>query len=189
MVLRMAQLSNKDIKSIKALASKKFRDETGLFVVEGEKMVQEALDSRFEVTAVYRRDEIGEEAMSRISQLSSPSPVLAVVRKPADIDDGSFTVGPGLYLALDSIRDPGNLKGNIIVHLYSANLCEYLPELVMRQGNAFDRRVQIHCSPRVQPDNSGDQKTAFQDKVALIARKRDSLQQPFQHIVLHDELC
>ena len=47
--------------------------------------------------------------MSRISQLSSPSPVLAVVRKPADIDDGSFTVGPGLYLALDSIRDPGNL--------------------------------------------------------------------------------
>ncbi len=105
----MAQLSNRDIKSIKALASKKFRDETGLFVVEGEKMVQEALDSRFEVTAVYRRDEIGEEAMSRISQLSSPSPVLAVVRKPADIDDGSFTVGPGLYLALDSIRDPGNL--------------------------------------------------------------------------------
>ena len=105
----MAQLSNRDIKSIKALASKKFRDETGLFVVEGEKMVQEALDSRFEVTAVYRRDEIGDEAMSRISQLSSPSPVLAVVRKPADIDDGSFTVGPGLYIALDSIRDPGNL--------------------------------------------------------------------------------
>ena len=40
----MVQLSNKEIKSIKALASKKFRDETGLFVVEGEKMVQEALD-------------------------------------------------------------------------------------------------------------------------------------------------
>ena len=85
----MAQLSNRDIKSIKALASKKFRDETGLFVVEGEKMVQEALDSRFEVTAVYRRDEIGEEAMSRISQLSSPSPVLAVVRKPSDALSGA----------------------------------------------------------------------------------------------------
>ena len=105
----MAQLSNKDIKSIKALASKKYRDDTGLFIVEGEKMVGEALASRFEVAAVYRRDEIGEEAMSRISQLSSPSPALAVVRKPADIDDGSAVPGPGLYLVLDAIRDPGNL--------------------------------------------------------------------------------
>ena len=101
-------LSNKEIKSVKALASKKSRDESGLFVVEGEKMVQEALASRFEVTAVYRRDEIGEETMARISQLSSPSPALAVVRRPADID-GPVAPGPGLYLALDSIRDPGNL--------------------------------------------------------------------------------
>ena len=105
----MAQLSNREIKSIKALASKKFRDETGLFVVEGEKMVAEALASRFEVTAVYRRDEIGEEAMARISQLSSPAPVLAVVRRPADLDACPAAPGPGLYLALDSIRDPGNL--------------------------------------------------------------------------------
>ena len=109
MQFHMIQLSNRDIKSIRALASKKFRDETGLFVVEGEKMVQEALDSRFEVTAVYRRDEIGEEAMSRISQLSSPSPVLAVVRKPSDLGEAPSRPGPGLYLALDSIRDPGNL--------------------------------------------------------------------------------
>ena len=109
MQFHMLQLSNRDVKSIRALASKKFRDETGLFVVEGEKMVQEALDSRFEVTAVYRRDEIGEEAMSRISQLSSPSPVLAVVRKPSDLGEAPSRPGPGLYLALDSIRDPGNL--------------------------------------------------------------------------------
>ena len=128
----MGQLSNKDIKFIKSLSAKKFRDETGLFVVEGEKMVQEALASRFEVVSVFRREEIGEDAMARISQLSSPSPVLAVVRKPADIglaaplspaDSSSACVstadrrpvasfaapGPGLYLALDSIRDPGNL--------------------------------------------------------------------------------
>ena len=105
----MGQLSNKEIKSIKALASKKFRDETGLFVVEGEKMVKEALASRFEVVSVYRRKEIGEEAMARISQLSSPAPVLAVVRRPADIDASPAAPGPGLYLALDAIRDPGNL--------------------------------------------------------------------------------
>ena len=105
----MSQLSNKDIKSIKALASKKYRDETGLFVVEGEKMVAEALASRFEVVSVWRRDEIGEEAMARISQLARPSPALAVVRRPADIFSAPVGIGPGLYLALDSIRDPGNL--------------------------------------------------------------------------------
>jgi TrmH family RNA methyltransferase len=68
---------------------------------------------------VYRRDSIGEEAMKRISALASPSPVLAVIRKPSDayVDDISSLKGliseGGLFLALDTIRDPGNL-GTII---------------------------------------------------------------------------
>ena len=71
-----------EIKFIKSLSQKKFRDSEGLFVVEGEKLVQEALKSGFEVERVYRKDEIGESAMERISALSSPSPVLALVKKP-----------------------------------------------------------------------------------------------------------
>lgn len=114
----MAAISNNEIKRIKSLNNKKFRDSLGLFAVEGEKMVEEALHSPFEVERIYRKSEIGEEAMARISQLSSPSPVLALVRtrKPVDNDVAgiSETIGPsGLYLGLDSIRDPGNL-GTII---------------------------------------------------------------------------
>lgn len=105
----MIQVSNNEIKSVKSLSAKKFRDETGLFIVEGEKMVAEALASGFEVVKVYRRSEVGEEVMSRISQLSSPSPALAVLKKPQSIENGSFTPDNGLYIALDSIRDPGNL--------------------------------------------------------------------------------
>lgn len=109
----MALISNNEIKKVKALQQKKFRDDTGLFVVEGEKMVEEALRSPFHVEAVYRRDEIGEEAMKRISALASPSPVLAVVRKPSDIvleDISDVEIpGKGLFLGLDTIRDPGNL--------------------------------------------------------------------------------
>lgn len=108
-------ISNNEIKRVKALQQKKFRDECGLFIVEGEKMVQEALNSPFEVENVYRKEDIGAEAMSRISALSSPSPALAVVKKPSDsiIDDiaalqSQLSKG-GLYLALDAIRDPGNL--------------------------------------------------------------------------------
>ena len=105
------KISSAEIKRIRSLAQKKFRDETGAFIVEGEKMVSEALASGFDVEKVYRKDEIGEEAMSRISLLSSPSPVLAVVRKPADTNSGlsGLNLSSGLYLALDAIRDPGNL--------------------------------------------------------------------------------
>ena len=99
-------ISKNELRQVRALSQKKYRDETGLFVVEGEKMVSEALASGFEVVSVYRRDDIGEEAMGRLSSLSSPSPVLAVVRQPAP---AAFKPEKGLYLALDCIRDPGNL--------------------------------------------------------------------------------
>ena len=111
----MAAISNNEIKRIKALQQKKMRDAEGLFIVEGEKMVQEAVDSPFAVENIYYKSEIGEEAMSRITALSSPSPALAVVRKPSDmyVDDAAelkpLLQDGGLFLALDTIRDPGNL--------------------------------------------------------------------------------
>lgn len=108
-------ISANEIKRVRSLSDKKFRDRYRLFCVEGEKMVDEALRSGFDVETVYRKDEIGEEQMSRISSLSSPSPALAVVRKPQDINlssDAALSSAlgrSGLYLALDTIRDPGNL--------------------------------------------------------------------------------
>lgn len=103
-------ISNSEIKQIRSLREKKYRDELGLFVVEGEKMVGEAAASGFEVVRVYREEEIGSEAMSRISSLSTPSPVLAVVVKPRPQE---LVIENDLYLALDSVRDPGNM-GTII---------------------------------------------------------------------------
>lgn len=108
-------LSNNEIKRIKSLHQKKFRDETGLFIVEGEKMVQEAIDSPFKVEHTYYRSEIGEEVMKRISALANPSPALAILHKQEDsvIEDTSVLEevirSGGLFLALDTIRDPGNL--------------------------------------------------------------------------------
>ena len=108
-------LSNNDIKRIKSLQQKKFRDQSGLFIVEGEMMVQEALESGFKVEKAYYRSDIGEECMKRISALTNPSPALAVVHKPEDscIEDTSLLEDTiregGLFLALDTIRDPGNL--------------------------------------------------------------------------------
>lgn len=96
-----------EIKKVRSLHEKKFRDETGLFFVEGEKMVAEALASGLEVVKVYRKDEVGEKVMARLSALATPSPALAVLRQSAA--DGSAPRPAGLCLALDSVRDPGNM--------------------------------------------------------------------------------
>lgn len=103
--------SKADIRLIRSLGQKKFRQEHGLFVVEGEKMVGEALtQKRFSVEAVYRTSDIGEETMGRMSHLSSPSPALAVLRIPTDgIPDRASALPSGLCLGLDSVRDPGNV--------------------------------------------------------------------------------
>jgi len=105
--LSVMSITQAEIKQIRSLREKKFRDESGLFVVEGEKLVQEVLHSGFRVERVLRRDEVGEAVMARISQLSSPSPVLAVVARPEETAEPE--PGRALCLALDGIRDPGNL--------------------------------------------------------------------------------
>lgn len=101
-----------EIKHVRSLREKKFREQSGEFVVEGEKMVREALASGYEMAAVWRTEDIGEDAMSRISQLSTPSPVLAVLKMPSSGMPAEILQNE-LYLALDSVRDPGNL-GTII---------------------------------------------------------------------------
>ena len=113
----MGSISANKIKFIRSLAQKKFRDEHSLFVAEGEKIVAEAQASGYKIEKIYRIEEIGAEAMARITNLSSPSPVLAVIRKPEfsaeDIISALKPESKGLYLALDGVKDPGNL-GTII---------------------------------------------------------------------------
>lgn len=103
-------LTASEIRKIRSLREKKFREQYGLFVVEGEKMVNEAIRSSFEVRAVYSEEQVGRSVMERISLCSSPSPVLALVEIP---HPGIPPMPEGLCLALDSVRDPGNM-GTII---------------------------------------------------------------------------
>ena len=113
----MGTISANKIKFVRSLAQKKFRDEHSLFVAEGEKIVAEAEESGYMIEEIFRIEEIGTEAMARISNLSTPSPVLAVIKKPEfsaeDIISGLKRESKGLYLALDGVKDPGNL-GTII---------------------------------------------------------------------------
>lgn len=151
-------LTNAEIKRIKSLHDKKFRDQLGLFVVEGEKMVQEALASDYEVLNVYRVEEEGENAMSRISGLSTPPPVMAVVRKP-EAGASAVKVADGLCLALDSVRDPGNM-GTIIrtadwfgvdtIYISPDSVDIYNPKVIQStMGSIFRCRKVIADIPQV----------------------------------------
>lgn len=101
------KLTANEIRFIRSLGTKKGREEAGLFVVEGEKMVAEVRNSpKWKVERIIRRTDIGQEQMERISQTDSSTPVLALVHIP----EGRRELDPGgLCLALDSVRDPGNL--------------------------------------------------------------------------------
>ncbi len=151
--------SKADIKLIRSLGQKKFREEHGLFVVEGVKMVEEALQqNHFEVAAVYYTEVIGQEAMSRMTLLSSPSPALAVLRKNTCSELNISTLlnesdsSRVLMLALDSVRDPGNM-GTImriadwfgVQHIFASEDCVdiYNPKTVQASMGAIFRK-QVH---------------------------------------------
>ncbi len=147
----MLKLTAAEIKAIKALGTKKFRDSEGLFVIEGEKLVSEALSSGFKIERILRREEIGEQQMARISALDSPSPVLAVVRKA---EPGPAVAGKGLFLALDSVRDPGNL-GTIMriadwfgidgIFASPDTVDQYNPKVVQASMGAVFRKTVTYC--------------------------------------------
>jgi len=124
-------ISKNQIKHIQSLHSKKNREDEGLFIVEGIKLVTEFIQQKkFEVKEVFAVaeyidnhikilsnhqilcSEITGEELKKISLLSTPNQVLAVVNSTEQIlDDALLNQSTSLFL--DDIRDPGNL-GTII---------------------------------------------------------------------------
>lgn len=116
------------VKYIQSLGQKKFRQQEGVFVAEGPKLVKELLtehsDSVVEVFALKNwidenkwvtincnLSEITEAELEKISQLTTPNQVVAVVKHFNTIKP--FAEKGKFILALDGIQDPGNM-GTII---------------------------------------------------------------------------
>ena len=113
-------LTKNQIKLIHSLKQKKTRILHQMFVVEGVKVVQEFLNSNYELVEVFSTDtsyskfttsftEVSSKELSKISSFSSPNKVIAIFKMLAP----SLVNWSGLVLALDAINDPGNL-GTII---------------------------------------------------------------------------
>jgi TrmH family RNA methyltransferase len=122
-------ISKAQIKLIQSLKQIKFRREHGLFVAEGVKIVEELIKSDIRVKEIYGLLEwveeeqdvcekegievfrVNQKELERISFLTTPNQVLAVCEMP-EINAEEVSA-QGIQLALDGIRDPGNL-GTII---------------------------------------------------------------------------
>lgn len=114
-------LSKNQIRLISSLRQKKFRDAHQLFVAEGVKVIHELLQSDFVLRQLYATENLFDEVpqsqktlvpeadLKKISNLSTANNCLAVFEIPA----GKQPQTGDIILALDDIRDPGNL-GTII---------------------------------------------------------------------------
>ena len=130
-------LSKNQIKQITRLKQKKYRNQDQLFVVEGLKTIEELLHSNMNLHSIYTTESfnldakneilISESDLKRISFLKTPNKALAVFEIPKPKPVGMNQ----LIVALDNIRDPGNL-GTII------RLCDWfgISDLVCSSGSA-----------------------------------------------------
>ena len=112
-------ITKNQIKLIKSLRLKKNRIQSGFFIAEGEKIIDELLESKLEVVNIFSSSEkynisdyyipISSSQLKQISNLKTPNKVLGLFKIPksSEIDFNSNII------ALEEINDPGNL-GTII---------------------------------------------------------------------------
>ena len=112
--------SKSQIKLIKSLSQKKFRNKHHLFLIEGKKGIFELLDSSLELHSLYTVEDIfnaseekinliSEADLKKISNLHTPQTALAIFHMP----EVTQPEVKGLQVVLDEVQDPGNL-GTII---------------------------------------------------------------------------
>lgn len=114
-------VSKNQIKLINNLNQKKYRNTLNLFVVEGEKGIEEFLASDLELHTLFCTSSfevknesdkvirVSETELKQISQLKAPNQAVAIFCKPKP----KPLIECGLTLVLDQLNDPGNL-GTII---------------------------------------------------------------------------
>ena len=130
-MILISSSQNPAVKAVKSLKNRRDREEKGLYYVEGLRIVEEALKERADIAEIAVSEEFAadlrntgilsqiealklktyllpQKLFKEITDTETPQGILAIMRirrheLKRDLDKN------GLYLILDSIRDPGNL--------------------------------------------------------------------------------
>ena len=144
----MKIISSKDnelIKNIRKLKEKKYRDINNEFIVEGIKLIQEAIEENAKIKQIvicenclkteiipknlmyeiakYECIYVTENIFKLISDVNAPQGILAVIDRK--IDNNKIDYNSDIIVALDDIQDPGNL-GTILRTIDSIGLSQIL---------------------------------------------------------------
>ena len=170
---RITSKDNSIIKHIKRIKEKKYRDEYGEYIIEGLKLIKEAIQENADIKHIVVCDGcdnselieshlkyemskldfiyVPQNIFKMISDVENPQGVLAVIRKKT-IDE--INIKEELILALDDIQDPGNL-GTILRTADSVGLKQILvskgtadcfnPKVVRSTMGAIFRINVIEC--------------------------------------------
>lgn len=147
MIVKMQIISSKDneiIKSIKKLKNKKYRDLNKKYVVEGVKLLEEAIKESAKIENIVVCEEclkdgtiedkmlyeiakydciyVTENVFKTITEVSTPQGILAVLSKETKKEkEENIDFNEDLIVILDGVQDPGNL-GTILRTVDSCNL-------------------------------------------------------------------
>ena len=151
----MREISSKDNKIFRLceqLTHKKYRDKLGLYLIEGENLLEEAVKNGAAIKTVlmcrdYRGSLFGTEDKSfclsdklfeQLSQTETTQGIMAVVEKPEFSPDRFFDRGGGNFIVLDRLQDPGNI-GTI---LRTADAAGYRLAIVLKgTADVFSPKV------------------------------------------------
>ena len=141
----MREISSKDNKIFRLceqLSHKKYRDKLGLYLIEGENLLEEAVKNGAAIKTVlmcrdYRGSLFGTEDKSfclsdklfeQLAQTETTQGIMAIVEKPELSPDRFLDKGGGNFIVLDRLQDPGNI-GTI---LRTADAAGYELAIVMK---------------------------------------------------------
>jgi TrmH family RNA methyltransferase len=115
-------LTKATISHLRRLQEKKYRSETGWFVVEGPKVIGELIAAGYPFAELYATADwsrpagsqvvptcVSPEEMKRISHYPTPSSIVAVGKIPPGETLRTGELDHGYTLALDALQDPGNV--------------------------------------------------------------------------------
>ena len=157
----MQVISSKDnelVKHIKKLKDKKYRDESNEYIIEGIKLIEEAVKEKVKINKIiicedttntyeiptnvmleiakYECVYVTNKIFSTITQVTNPQGIMAVVEKDSNNQEIDFS--QDIIVALDDIQDPGNL-GTILRTVDSVGL----NQIIVSKGtvDAFNSKV------------------------------------------------
>jgi TrmH family RNA methyltransferase len=142
---------NEFIKHLKKLKDKKYREESGEFIIEGTKMIEEAINENAKIKHIIVCDDcktqssfskeflyeiakyncvyVTEKIFATITDVMNPQGILAVIDKASKNEEIDYDAN--LFLILDNIQDPGNM-GTILRTADSINL----KQIIVKKGTA-----------------------------------------------------